>query len=420
MSALAEVGIRPDLVASGLRDEDPGVREAAARALPAFGPQVAMEPLLAALEEEDVRVRDALADALVELDGDVAGPLAAALDRASTEEAALRAMVRFPDTDATTFRSYAAREKERALGYHEAWSLLASHSDHLVHPLVVALRHAALRHAQHAVQALAPLGNHDALDLALPDLTSRDPNQRAIAIETVEALSDPGFARPLLTIWDPQVAGQPAGADVLRALIEDEDDWIRACAAFAAPVFGDDDLGRTLRDLAETDQDATVREVASFALEGGQSVKTVPTLPLMDRVLALGRVPLFRELSPMDLKHVAESMNENAYVEGTVIAEEGDPGDEMHVVVSGEVRALSGEDGTTEVARRGPGYIVGEMAILAEQPRMASLVAVGEVKSLSIDRKRFQRILRERPDAALAVMRELCARITEAHIASRS
>ena len=419
MSALAQVGLRPDLVAGGLRDEDAAVREAAARALPAFGSQEAMEPLLAALGEEDVRVRDALADALVDVDGDVAGRLAEALDQATTEETALRAVVRLPDVDVAILRSYAARQKDLALGYHEAWSLLASHSDHRVQPLVASLRHSALRHAQHAVLARAPVGDHEALDMAMPDLTSRDPNQRAIAIETMEALSDPAFVRPLLAIWEPQVAGQPAGADDLRALIEDEDDWIRACAAFAAPAFPDDDLKRSLRDLAETDQDATVREVASFTLERGPSVRTASTLPLMDRVLALGQVPLFRELSPADLKHVAESMSENAYVDGTVIAEEGDQGDVMHVVVSGEIRVLSGEDGSTELARRGPGYIVGEMAILGERPRMANLVADGEVKSLSIDRKRFQRIIRERPDAALAVMRELCARITEAHRTSR-
>jgi HEAT repeat protein len=418
MIALADGGFRPDLVAGGLRDEDPGVREAAARALPAFGSKEALEPLLATLEEEDVRVRNAIADALVKVDGNVAGRLAGALDQASTEETALQAIVRLPDADAAQLRSYAAREKKRALGYHQAWSLLASHSDLRIQPLVASLRHAALRHAQHAVHAPAPLNDLEALELALPDLTRRDPNQRAIAIETVETLSDPAFVRPLLSIWEPQVAGRPAGTDVWRALIQDEDDWIRACAAFAAPAFGDVDLQRSLRDLAETDQDATVREVASLALERGPSVRTTSTLQLMDRVVALGQVPLFRELSPADLRHVAESMSENAYVDGTVIAEQGDPGDVMHVVVSGEIRALSG-DGSTELARRGPGYIVGEMAVLGEQPRMANLVAVGEVKSLSIDRKRFQRILRERPDAALAVMRELCARLTEAHGTSR-
>ena len=144
-------------------------------------------------------------------------------------------------------------------------------------------------------------------------------------------------------------------------------------------------------------------------------METVSTLSLMDRVMALQKVPLFRTLSPEDLKHVAESLTENVYVDGTVIARQDDPGDAMHVVVSGDVRVLRGDEQPVEVARRGPGYIVGEMSILAEQPRMADLVADGDVRTLSIGRQRFQRILRERPDAALAVMRELCFRLVEAH-----
>jgi CRP-like cAMP-binding protein len=54
------------------------------------------------------------------------------------------------------------------------------------------------------------------------------------------------------------------------------------------------------------------------------------------------------------------------------------------------------------------------MAVLAGEPRMADLVAVGDVRTVSLDRRRFQRILRERPDAALAVMRELSHRLLEA------
>jgi CRP-like cAMP-binding protein len=55
------------------------------------------------------------------------------------------------------------------------------------------------------------------------------------------------------------------------------------------------------------------------------------------------------------------------------------------------------------------------MAIVSEEPRMASLLADGEVRTLSIDRARFQRILKERPDASLAVMRVLCERLRESH-----
>jgi HEAT repeat protein len=418
LDALADVRLRPDLVADALRDEHPAVRAAAARALANFGAEAATQPLLAALADNDPGVREALTDALVNIDGKVASRLAEALEDGVMEEAALRALVRLPDADDSTLRSYASHQRERAGGYHQAWQQFANHTDRRVQPLVAGLRHAALRHAEYAVLALAPFGDHRALDLAMADLTSRDPNQRANAIETVDALADPAVVRPLLAIWEPQAASRPAGAEALRPLLRDADPWIRACAVFSVNALDDGRLEQTVRDLADNDQDATVRASAGRALEGAQSVETLSTLSLMDRVLALGRVPLFRELAPADLKHVADAVIENVYVDGTVIAEQGDPGDAMHVVVSGEVRVLMGEQEPAEVARRGPGYIVGEMAILGEQPRMANLVAVGEVKTLSIDRKRFQRILRERPDAALAVMRELSIRLAEAHGAS--
>jgi HEAT repeat protein len=417
LSVLADVRLHVGMVADALVDEHPTVRRAAARALPAFGAEAAMEPLFAALADDDPGVRDALVDGLVSFDGKVAIRLAEALETGPMEEAALRALVRLPDADYATLRSYADDERRRAGGYHGAWQQFANHADKRVQPLVSALRHAALGHAEHAVLALS-FGDHRALDLALPGLASRDANQRANAIETIDALAHPAVVRPLLAVWEPQAASQPAGAEALGPLLRDDDPWIRSCAAFAVGALDHGALEHTLRDLADNDEDATVRATARRVLEGAPSVETLATLSLMDRVMALGQVPLFRELAPADLKHVAEAAIENSYVDGTVIAEQGDPGDAMHVVVSGEVRILIGEQVPTEVARRGSGYIVGEMAIVGERPRVASLVAVGEVKTLSIDRKRFQRILRERPDTALAVMRELSARLVEVMEAS--
>ena len=65
------------------------------------------------------------------------------------------------------------------------------------------------------------------------------------------------------------------------------------------------------------------------------------------------------------------------------------------------------------LARRGPGEYVGEMAIISQEPRMASLVAQGDVRVLNIEQAQFEAILRERPDTSLAVMRVLCARLKE-------
>jgi len=254
------------------------------------------------------------------------------------------------------------------------------------------------------------------VELALQGLASREPNQRANALETLEALSEPTLVRPLLPIWEPVPASKPADGVVVRSILTEDDPWIRACAAFAAGAFTGAGIREALRPLADQDPDPIVREAAGRALSEDGPVETRATLSLMERVLALQQVALFRELSPADLKHVAEAASENVYVDGTVIAEQDEPGDAMHVVVTGHVRVmLRGRGRIEEVARRGPGYIVGEMSILGEQPRMANLVAEGDVRTLSIDRKRFQRILRERPDAALAVMRELSARLRQAH-----
>jgi HEAT repeat protein len=416
ITALGELGQEPELLVTALDDEDPTVRRAAAHGMAAFGAAVAAEPLLNALADEDPTVRDAVAEALVSLGDVVTGRLERFLDDHSREATALSALVRLPNADSETLRSYAVTEQTRALHYHGLWRMLRPGDDDRIDLLAAGLRHRALRHAEHAVHALAPSGDRAALDLALQDLASRDPNQRANALETVEALSESAMVRPLLPIWEPSPSPKAADAVIVRSMLQEDDPWIRACAAFAARAFTGADLRQALRPLAEQDADPTVREAARHALSEDASMEARGTLSLMGRVMALRQVPLFRDLSPADLKHVAVASSENLYPDGTVIAEQDEPGETMHIVVSGQIRVMLGGQGRVdEVARRGPGFTVGEMSILGEQPRMANLVAEGTVRTLSIDRKRFQRILRERPDAALAVMRELSVRLREAH-----
>jgi NTE family protein len=106
---------------------------------------------------------------------------------------------------------------------------------------------------------------------------------------------------------------------------------------------------------------------------------------------------------------------EHYFVANEMIAHQGDIGDEMYIIVSGEVHVIVETDETTrvELARRKPGEYVGEMAIISDEPRMASLIALGDVRALCINQKQFEGILRERPETCLAVMRVLCARLKE-------
>jgi hypothetical protein len=255
------------------------------------------------------------------------------------------------------------------------------------------LREKARLHAYHALQAVGLLTGREATAVALENLSSDDAGQRAAALETLESLGGRWreIIRPLLALWDET-----------------------APRTGHAPAVPTSDL------LA--DPDPLVRQVAAFALNGASVVNgdksmhnTLSTLSLMERVLFFRRVPLFEGLSTADLKNVADLSEEAIFSEGEEIAAQDEPGDTMYLVVSGEIIVqTTGPAGKShEIARRGSGDCVGEMALISNMPRMASLIAAGEVRTLTIGQKSFHGLLRERPEVSLAVMKELCARVTQ-------
>ncbi|MGH2671790.1 MAG: Crp/Fnr family transcriptional regulator [Actinomycetota bacterium] len=83
----------------------------------------------------------------------------------------------------------------------------------------------------------------------------------------------------------------------------------------------------------------------------------------------------------------------------------------LHLVISGAVAVVRRRETATAVARRGPGDVVGEMSIITRRPRIASLVAQGDVRTLRIGHREFESMIRERPDVSLAVMRVLAERL---------
>lgn len=138
-----------------------------------------------------------------------------------------------------------------------------------------------------------------------------------------------------------------------------------------------------------------------------------PSMSIMERVLALRSVPLFAELSPADLSRVAAIAEECAYADGDRIADQGEIGDELHIVVAGTVQVVREEDGASAaIARREAGDVIGEMSIITRGPRVASLVAEGDVRTVRIGRREFESMIRERPDVSLAVMRVLAERLS--------
>jgi len=367
-----------DAIVELASDADPRVRAAAVRALPAADPR-ATALLRDAIRDEHRAVRLAAADALVRLGTPALDVAMDAIEDGTAVDDALDALRRMPAVSvADRVRRIARGRATDALRYH-GLARGAYGDDERILLARDALVRAARTNAAIALGLLAALAPDDAYEAALLGLGSRDHLQRANALEALEAVGDRELVRPLLAVFE-DIDRTDTPTD-LSALGDDPDEWIRDVSAFA-----------------------------TAQLPGGVPMETLATLSTMERILFLRHVPLFADLPPSDLKHIAAVAGEQLYEDGAVIAREGEAGHELLVIVDGEVRVVvSGK----ELTRRGRGDYVGEMAVLDGEPRSASLVAHGAVRALRIGRREFETILRERPETSRALMLVLARRLRE-------
>jgi CRP-like cAMP-binding protein len=164
------------------------------------------------------------------------------------------------------------------------------------------------------------------------------------------------------------------------------------------------------------DDDPWVSRLARRVIEGGTELpETSRTLGDLETMLVLRRVPLFEGLDPEDLQRIAMHSVEHLYPAGEALVREGDIGDSIIVIVEGAVQVEKAEpDGTERLIRTyEQGDHIGELAVLREAPRAATVIAQdGGVRGLVIEGESLRAILRERPDAAMAMLATLAERIS--------
>jgi CRP/FNR family cyclic AMP-dependent transcriptional regulator len=137
---------------------------------------------------------------------------------------------------------------------------------------------------------------------------------------------------------------------------------------------------------------------------------------LAERITFLRSLPLFRDLSGDALRHLAAESWPCQFQAGEVIFYQGEPGSTCHIIMQGRVRVfVVGEDGR-ELAVRilGSGEIVGEMALLEDLPRSASVEALEKTQTLELHRDALLHCLRNSPALALSLLRDLSARLRHA------
>ncbi len=138
--------------------------------------------------------------------------------------------------------------------------------------------------------------------------------------------------------------------------------------------------------------------------------------PSGPRIVPLRAVPLFASLGEAELSEIANLLIERRFPKGSTILEEGVPGDYMYVIEEGQVKVTKiSDDGREKVLEMfGPGEFFGEMALLDEEPRSASVKTTRPCVLQALSRQDFLRLLRRNSDISTALLRVLSLRLREA------
>lgn len=130
---------------------------------------------------------------------------------------------------------------------------------------------------------------------------------------------------------------------------------------------------------------------------------------LNDEVELLRRLPLFAGVSPAKLKLLAFTSDRIKFDAGRELFKQGDPGDAAYVVLSGNADVIVGE---RKVATVNPSELVGEIAILCDVPRTATVVASTPLLTLRIRKDHFIKLLSDFPEMTVEIMRVLAVRLS--------
>jgi CRP/FNR family cyclic AMP-dependent transcriptional regulator len=130
----------------------------------------------------------------------------------------------------------------------------------------------------------------------------------------------------------------------------------------------------------------------------------------------LRNVPLFANMDEAQLSVLVPMVTRSSYGRGLTIIGAGDPTDSLYIVIHGRLKVLMRDEQGREVilAILGPGEFFGEMGLLDDSPRSASVVTLEPCELLRISKADFKRCLATNFELSLMVMRGLVKRLREA------
>ena len=130
----------------------------------------------------------------------------------------------------------------------------------------------------------------------------------------------------------------------------------------------------------------------------------------------LKSVPLFAGFQNEQLRALVSFVTRRSVPRGSTIMSEGDPVDSLYIVISGRLKVMMGEANGKEVILSiiGPGEFFGEMGLIDESPRSASVVSIEPCELLAVAKRDFEKCLAGNFEMSKTLMRGLVRRLREA------
>jgi CRP-like cAMP-binding protein len=135
-------------------------------------------------------------------------------------------------------------------------------------------------------------------------------------------------------------------------------------------------------------------------------------MTLQRDVEVLRSIPLFAKIEPAKLKLLAFTSEQVEYMTGDVLFRQGDAADAAYILLEGDADILvESPQGPVRVAQLGKNDIVGEIAILCDVPRTATVAAATRLLTLRVSKDGFFNLVTQFPQVGVEIMHELASRL---------
>ncbi len=134
-------------------------------------------------------------------------------------------------------------------------------------------------------------------------------------------------------------------------------------------------------------------------------------MSIEQEVEILRRIPLFANVESAKLKLMCFASERITYKSGQSLFEQGDVGDAAFIIIEGAADVIVTRDAPLVVAQVGKDDIVGEIAILVDIPRTATVTATSDLTTLKITKDLFFRMITDFPEMGVEIMRVLAQRL---------